>query len=195
MSSDAAHPKAVTGKLFIISAPSGAGKTTLCADIRRHFPALLYSISYTTRPPRHGEEEGRDYFFISRSEFEKGITEGRWAEWAKVHGHYYGTSARLIQEALELGKAILMDIDVQGTRQILDRFPEAVTIFIMPPSLAELDRRLRLRGTDDDATIAVRLNNARMEIAQGRDYRHIIVNDELDQARKQILSVFEKYLH
>jgi guanylate kinase len=88
-----------------------------------------------------------------------------------------------------------MDIDVQGTRQILDRFPEAVTIFIMPPSLTELERRLRLRGTDDEATIAVRLNNARVEIAQGRDYRHIIVNDELDQARRQILSVFEKYLH
>jgi guanylate kinase len=184
-----------SGKLFIISAPSGAGKTTLCGDIRRHRPDLVYSISYTTRPPRQGEAEGRDYFFISRAEFEQGIAEGRWAEWASVHGHYYGTSARLIQESLDRGQAILMDIDVQGTRQMLDHFPDAITIFIMPPSLTELERRLRTRGTDDDTTIAVRLKNARAEIAQQTLYRHVIVNDQLSQARQQILDLFHHYLH
>ena len=183
------------GSLFIISAPSGAGKTTLCEEIRKHYPDLVYSISYTTRPPRPAEQEGRDYFFITQPAFEKGIAEGRWAEWANVHGYYYGTSARLVQNALDAGRSILMDIDVQGARQMLTRFPGAVTIFIMPPSLDELKRRLLARGTDDDATIAVRMQNAQVEISQSGFYRHIIVNDDLEQARRAILAVFAQHLN
>ncbi len=182
------------GHLFIISAPSGAGKTTLCGEIRNRYPELVYSISYTTRSPRPGERDGRDYFFISKPAFEQGIAEGRWAEWARVHGHYYGTSAHLIQEALSAGRSILMDIDVQGARQMLSHFPAAETIFIMPPSLGELKRRLLARGTDDEATIDLRLKNAQSEIDQCGFYRHVIVNDDLEQARRDILAVFRRHL-
>ena len=130
--------KARTGRLFIISAPSGAGKTSLCDAIRKHFPDLAYSISYTTRADRKGEQDGRDYFFISEQEFQQGIANGRWAEWAEVHGHFYGTSAHWITQALSQGRDVLMDLDIQGTRKMLKHFPDAVTIFIMPPSLEEL---------------------------------------------------------
>ncbi|MBR9981464.1 MAG: guanylate kinase [Desulfatitalea sp.] len=177
------------GRLFIVSAPSGAGKSTLCAAVRRQFPHLAYSISYTTRAPRRGEQDGRDYFFVSTEAFEAGIAEGRWAEWARVHGNLYGTAAQWIADTLAAGRDILMDIDVQGTRQILERFPEAVTIFIQPPSLAVLEQRLRQRGTDDEATIATRLANACQEMASAPLYRHIVVNDDLAQAQRELMDL------
>lgn len=189
------HPASgdAPGRLFIVSAPSGAGKTTLCDVVRRRISDLAYSISFTTRAPRPGEIHGEDYFFISREAFEEGIAEGRWAEWAEVHGHLYGTSAEWISETLSRGRDILMDIDVQGTRQLLKRFPDAVTIFIAPPSMAVLEERLRKRGGDDDQTIALRLRNAAGEMAQKKLYRHVLINDDLDRAEQAFIAIIESY--
>lgn len=177
------------GCLFIVSAPSGAGKTTLCTAVRGRFKDLAYSVSFTTRSVRRGERHGEDYFFISHGEFEEGIRTGRWAEWAEVHGNYYGTSAQWVNDTLAKGRSILMDIDVAGARQMIGRFPQAETIFIMPPSLAELERRLRKRGTDDPKTIQVRLENARAEIAERGWYKHLLINDDLDQATRRLIAL------
>lgn len=182
-----------TGKLFVVSAPSGAGKTTLCGAIRHHFQDLAYSISYTTRHPRQGEQHGRDYYFISVEEFEKGIADNRWAEWAKVHGNLYGTSRQWIADTLTAGQDILMDIDVQGARQILHQFPEAVTIFIRPPSLDVLKERLAGRGTDGQKTIALRMENARVEMAAEPMYRHIVINDDLETAKSEIIQLIQRH--
>jgi guanylate kinase len=181
------------GSLFIISAPSGAGKSTLCRAVLDHFPDMVYSISYTTRPPRSGERDGADYHFIAKEEFEKGIASGRWAEWAEVHDNYYGTSADFLDMELTAGRDILLDIDVQGTRQILQRFPAGITIFIMPPSLETLRTRLVSRGTDSRKSIAVRLNNAKNEMAQKDFYRHIVINDHLPDAVSQLIVIVERY--
>jgi guanylate kinase len=136
------------GHLFILSAPSGAGKTTLAKAVLDRFGHMLYSISYTTRKPRKGEQNGVDYHFITRDLFKKYINKGKWAEWAQVHGNYYGTSSEFIDKGLASGDDILLDIDVQGTRKIIERYPESITIFIMPPSLDTLRRRLQRRATD-----------------------------------------------
>ena len=181
------------GILFIISAPSGAGKSTLCRAVLDRFTDLVYSVSYTTRSPRSGEQKGVDYHFIVKDEFEKGIASGRWAEWAEVHDHYYGTSADFLDGELSIGRDILLDIDIQGTRQILQRYPDGVTIFIMPPSLETLKSRLQSRGTDSPEVIAVRLQNAREEMAQKNLYRHIITNDRLTDAVAELIAIFEKY--
>ena len=182
-----------TGHLFIVSAPSGAGKSTLCNAVRRHLSDLAYSVSYTTRPPRTGEREGADYYFISEADFMRGISEGRWAEWAKVHGNYYGSSAQWIERTLSSGRDILMDIDLQGARQMMHRFPLAVTIFIMPPSLEELEKRLRGRGTDSRQTIDLRLHNAKEEIAQRGICRHVVLNDDIDKATRVLIELIEGY--
>lgn len=170
------------GRLFIISAPSGAGKTTLCQALRAKYPDLRYSVSYTTRSPRPGEHDGSDYYFITPQSFEAGIRSGRWAEWARVHGHYYGTSAERIDAQLAAGHDVLLDIDVQGTLQLVDRYPESITIFIMPPSMEVLKQRLVARGTDSPETIARRLQAAQEEIDQKGIYRHVLVNDDLSDA-------------
>jgi guanylate kinase len=182
-----------TGRLFILSAPSGAGKTTLCAALRQRYPDLSYSVSYTTRRPRRGEIDGKDYLFITPEEFEQGISEGRWAEWARVHGNYYGTSARWIARTLDCGEHVLMDIDLQGARQMVERFPRAITVFIMPPSMEELERRLRLRGTDNAETIALRLENALKEISQKDFCRHILINDDLETATRRLMALVDAY--
>lgn len=181
------------GHLFIISAPSGAGKSTLCRAMRNHFPDLLYSISYTTRSPRKGERNGVDYHFILPDDFEKGISRHHWAEWAEVHGNYYGTSAEFLDNELSAGRDILLEIDVQGTRQILQRYPDGITIFILPPSLEILKQRLQVRGTDSPEVIAVRLANAQKEMAQKDVYRHIVINDLLRDAIEELTTIFEKY--
>ena len=179
--------------LFIISAPSGGGKTTLCRKVRKHFPDMLYSVSYTTRKPRQGEQDGVDYHFIGKNEFKIRIEDGRWAEWALVHGNYYGTATAFLDEGLIAGHDILLDLDVQGTRQLLKRYAECVAIFIRPPSLQALQRRLEARGADSPETIAVRLRNAEKEIAQQDLYHHVIVNDQLPIATKELISIIEKY--
>jgi guanylate kinase len=183
------HP--ASGRLFIISAPSGAGKTTLCRAIRNQFPELRYSVSYTTRPPRTGEQEGQDYFFISADEFKNNIQGNTWAEWAQVHDHFYGTSAEFIDRHLSQGHDILLDIDVNGTRQILKRYPESVTIFILPPTFETLKERLLKRGTDSEQTIARRLKNAEMEIAQKGLYKNIIINDRLPDAIEALAAIIK----
>lgn len=185
--------KSTKGCLFIVSAPSGTGKSTLCQAARKRFPDLVYSISFTTRPPRAGEEDGVDYFFITRPDFENRIQQGDWVEWAKVHGHYYGTSAGFLNQQLSAGRRILLDIDVVGAKQILARFPESVTIFIMPPSLDELRRRLEKRGAEDAESIEKRLINAEKEIARKDRYRYVIVNDKLDEAIEEFCDIISRY--
>ena len=177
------------GRLFIISAPSGTGKTTLCRAIRELFPELRYSVSYTTRPPRTGEQEGQDYFFISANEFKNNIQRNTWAEWAQVHDHFYGTSAEFIDRHLSQGHDILLDIDVNGTRQILSRYPDSVTIFILPPTFKALEERLLKRGTDSAQTIIRRLKNAEMEMAQKGMYKHIVINDRLTDAINALAAI------
>ncbi len=181
------------GHLFVVSAPSGAGKTTLRHAVLEHFTDMLYSVSYTTRSPREGEKNAIDYHFISFLEFEKGINEGKWVEWANVHGHYYGTSAEFLIKGLAAGKDILLDIDVQGAIQIHATHPDCILIFIEPPSLETLRHRLELRGLDSEAVIEQRLRNAKNEMAKKGFYRHVIVNDRLETAKKQLISLIEKY--
>ncbi len=184
-----ADPMTDRGHLFVVSAPSGAGKSTLCNAVRERFPDIHYSVSATTRPPRPGETDGVDYHFVTEAEFQEGIERGRWAEWAVVHGNYYGTSAEGLRETLEAGADILLDIDVQGAKQIVERFPEAVTIFIMPPSLETLRERMTSRGTDSPEVIDRRVDNARAEMAARDRYRHVIVNDNLPDAKAAILEI------
>ncbi len=177
------------GHLFVVSAPSGAGKSTLCNAIRERFPDIHYSVSTTTRPPRPSETDGVDYHFVTEAEFQEGIERGRWAEWAIVHGNYYGTSAEGLRESLEAGTDILLDIDVQGAQQIVERFPDAVTIFIMPPSLETLRERMTSRGTDAPEVIDRRMDNARAEMAARDRYQRVIVNDHLPEATAAILEI------
>ncbi len=179
--------------LFIISAPSGGGKTTLCCEVRKHFPDMLYSVSYTTRNPRKGEQDEIDYHFIDKNEFKTRIDDGKWAEWALVYGNYYGTSADFLDEGLIAGQDILLDLDMQGTRQLLKRYAECMAIFIRPPSLEALQRRLEARESDSAETIAVRLRNAEKEIAQQNLYHHVIVNDQLPIAIAELISIIENY--
>ena len=184
-----AHDGTHGGRLFVVSAPSGAGKTTLCQAARKHLPYLVYSVSSTTRAPRKGEQDGKDYFFISPAQFREGIDKGQWAEWARVHDNYYGTSAQFIEDHLHAGRDVLLDIDVQGARQIMQRYPDAVTIFIMAPSMAVLRRRLSARGLDSDTVIAKRMQNAAAEIAHQGMYRHKLVNADLDTAITQFVTI------
>ncbi|MFZ0134420.1 MAG: guanylate kinase [Desulfobacterales bacterium] len=177
------------GRLFIISAPSGAGKSTLCQAVRCRFPDLRYSVSYTTRRPRGEEKNGVDYHFISPAVFREGIDTGKWAEWAEVHGNYYGTAAGFIDRALGEGHDVLLDIDIQGMEQILKHYPDSITIFIMPPSLDVLRRRLQARGTDSAASISKRLENAAAEIDKRQRYRHIVVNDRLEEALAEVSAI------
>ena len=182
-----------SGSLFILSAPSGAGKTTLCRAVRRRFSDLRYSISYSTRKPRQGERNGHDYHFIGKDEFEKGIADHQWAEWAVVHGCYYGTSAEFIDRELAAGHDTILDIDVQGTHQIIERYPDAVTIFVLPPSMEILRKRLKLRDTDSAEEIKRRLLEAEKEMAQKDLYRHVIVNDQLATALEALVSIIQRY--
>ncbi len=187
------NPKTREGRIYIFSAPSGAGKTTLCGAVRRHFPDMSYSISYTTRSPRKGEEEGVDYFFITVDEFKKGIKTNRWAEWAEVHGNYYGTCAAVIDAHIASGGDLLLDIDVQGTRQILKKYPRCITIFIMPPTLETLRKRLEFRGTETQDLIEKRIANAKAEMDLEYLYRHRIINDELSKAVDEVIAIIEGY--
>lgn len=179
----------VAGRLFVVSAPSGAGKSTICEALLERIPSLKYSVSYTTRSPRGEEKNGRDYHFVSKAEFLAGIQRNSWAEWAEVHGNYYGTSADVIDGFLRKGNDVLLDIDVQGARQILKRYPDSVTIFIMPPSAEILRERLVRRSTDSPEAIERRLKNAETEMAQKGVYRHVIVNDDLNKAVAAVSAV------
>ena len=178
-----------TGRLFIVSAPSGAGKSTLCRILLERLPGLRYSISATTRTPRKGERDGVDYRFTDVATFKAGIQAKRWAEWAEVHGNYYGTSADFIDRERAAGHDVLLDIDVQGAAQLRIAYPGAITIFIMPPSSAVLRQRMEQRGADPPEIIDRRMANAEKEMAQRNAYRHIIVNDRLEAAADALISI------
>ncbi|MDM8537174.1 guanylate kinase [Desulfobacterales bacterium HSG17] len=182
------------GQLFIISAPSGTGKTTLTQALLDRFSDIAYSISYTTRMPRKNEIDGVDYHFISHEEFQSGIHVARWAEWAEVHDNFYGTSAGFLDKKIRAGQSVLLDIDVEGRRQVIKRFPNACTIFILPPSLEVLEQRLRSRGTEAEETIQKRLKNAVDEISHRLEYKFIIINDDLEQAKSELFEIIQNKL-
>lgn len=167
------------GSIIVISAPSGAGKTTLVTRLLRSVRGLRFSVSHTTRAPRAGERHGREYFFVSRRAFEGMVRRGEFVEWAEVHGHLYGTSRKALREAQSGGHDVLLDLDVQGYRQVRERLPDAVSIFVVPPSLAELEHRLRRRHSDVPAEIERRLADARREIRCWLEYDFLIVNDAI----------------
>jgi len=182
------------GYRFILSAPSGAGKTTLCRAVLNRFPTMRYSISHTTRKPRPGEVDGVDYYFITPGEFQERLTAKRWAEWANVHGNCYGTSADFLEFQSAAGHDVLLDIDVQGAKQILTRYPEqTVAIFIMPPSMAALKERLTIRGAESSAEMEKRLQSAIQEMARKDLYHHVIVNDRLPEAIHALSALIAAY--
>lgn len=177
------------GTLYIVTAPSGAGKTTLVHAVLEREPGLALSISYTTRPPRPGEIDGRDYRFIDREEFLRLRDRGELLEWAEVHGNYYGTSRTWIEDQLQQDRDVLLEIDWQGARQVRRIFPQAVSVFILPPSIATLEARLRGRGTDSEATIARRLAAAREEMRHVEEFDYAIINDRLERAIDELTAV------
>ena len=168
--------------LLIVSSPSGAGKTTLCNRLREEFPQLRFSVSHTTRKPRPNEVDGREYHFTDKETFTRMIEENAFAEWAHVHGNLYGTSLSEIEVARNTANGVLFDVDYQGARQIKARMPQAVGVFILPPSLAELERRLRGRGTEDEPTTLRRLQAAKGEIEHYGFFDYVVVNDEIQRA-------------
>lgn len=182
----------MTATLFIVSAPSGAGKTTLVRALLKRFDDMVYSISHTTRLPRPGEVHGKDYFFTDKAHFMEMAESGQMLEWAQVHGNCYGTARSFIQERLAAGHSVLLDIDVQGGHQIMASGMNPVSIFIMPPSLEILEQRLRGRGTDTETVIRERLENAKAEIAQKSLYDHVVVNDVLDEAVAELIAIVEQ---
>lgn len=177
------------GTLYIVTAPSGAGKTTLVRAVLEREPGLALSVSYTTRPPRPGEIDGRDYRFVSKEAFLRLRDGGELLEWAEVHGNYYGTSRTWIETQLQQDRDVLLEIDWQGARQVRRMFPHAVSIFILPPSLEALEARLRGRGTDSEATIARRLAAAREEMRHVEEFDYVIINDRLERAIDELTAV------
>lgn len=182
-------------KLFVMSAPSGAGKTTLKDLVIKEFPDMVYSISATTRAPREGEVDGTHYFFKSRDEFKRMIENNELVEWNEVHGNFYGTPKSFVEKMLSEGKRVLFDLDVFGKVNFDKVYPEAIGILILPPSLEILEQRLRNRNTDSDEVISLRLHNARKEIEfakQHGKYEYKIVNDNLDDAVNQLREILSK---
>lgn len=180
---------AESGLLIIISAPSGTGKSTLCRKLISDFPNVCYSVSLTTRVPRRGEVQGKDYFFVSQNEFKQKIKSGELAEWALVHGHYYGTPKNFLKKNLVKGKDIILDIDVRGAMKLKKRYPQGVFIFLAPPSFSELERRIKGRRSNNEATIKKRLTNARWEMGRIGSYDYLVINDRLVDAFTQVKSI------
>ncbi len=182
---------AVRGFLFIVSSPSGGGKTTLIRRLLANPPgqALRFSVSHTTRPRREGETDGREYHFVTAAEFEKMARNAEFIEHNEVHGNFYGTSKAEVLPRLAAGEDVVLDIDVQGARDVRQAYPDAISIFIVPSSAGELERRLRDRGLDGEDAIRKRLINAAKEIAQAEDFQYVIVNDDLDRASLELESV------
>ena len=181
------------GLLVILSSPSGGGKTSVYKGLLLRHEDFLYSISVTTRPKRADEKDGVDYFFVSDDEFDTMIEKKEFVEWAWVHGYRYGTLKKFVDKALVEGRVMLFDVDVQGTIQILDQYPDSVTIFIMPPSLAALELRLKSRGSDSKKVIAGRLVNAKKEMEQKDLYQHVIINDRLPEAAQKLISIIKQH--
>jgi guanylate kinase len=170
------------GRLFVVAAPSGAGKTSLVRALMERDPSLRFSVSYTTRPRRTAEEHGRDYFFVSREEFERMVEAGEFIEHARVFDNYYGTARQQVEQSLAAGQNLLLEIDWQGAQQIRSAMPEAVSVFILPPSRAELERRLRGRGTDSEEVIQRRLLDAAGDMTHWPEFDYVVVNDDFGAA-------------
>jgi guanylate kinase len=170
------------GDVFVVSSPSGAGKSVILGRARAADPSILFSVSATTRAPRKGEVEGREYYFLSREEFMRRVEAGEFLEWAEVHGNLYGTLRSEMDRLAASGQDAVLEIDVQGAASLRALGSDMVSVFIMPPSIEELERRLRARGTDAAEVIAVRVQNARREMAHYPEYDYVVVNDELDKA-------------
>lgn len=178
------------GAILVLSGPSGAGKSTIIHQASRHIGSFYFSISTTTRPPREGELDGREYFFVSKEEFEKDIEKGYFLEYAKVHDNYYGTSLKPVNTALQEGKLVIFDIDVQGHKLVREKLDDITTsAFITPSSLEELQRRLEERSTDEEAIIKNRIENAKEEILMIKEYDFIIINDDLSKAVNEFISI------
>ena len=175
--------------VFIISAPSGSGKSTLVSHLMADLPGLMFSISYTTRQPRGSERDGESYHFVSRPEFEAMVARDDFLEWAEVFGNYYGTHRGILEEARASGRDLVLDIDVQGARQLIQKIPEAVTVFILAPSRQILERRLRARGKDRDEVIERRLRDAAEEIRRYSDYHYVLINRELAESDAILSSI------
>ena len=179
------------GILLVVSGPSGAGKGTICAAIRKVFPKLNYSISMTTRAPRKGEVEGTSYFFRTNEEFEKLIKEDAFLEYARVYDHYYGTPKKYALDKIENGESVLLEIDIQGAMQVKQRYPQGVFVYVVPPSLDVLSARIQGRGTDSEEVIQKRLAKITDELAMAHKYDYIIVNDVLEDAVHKVCSILE----
>ena len=180
-------------KLFVVSGPSGAGKGTLVALARKRRPSLGLTVSATTRKPREGEVDGVSYFFLSPEEFKRRVDANEFVEWAHVHGNCYGTPVSEVRRNLQAGSSLILEIDVQGALQVKEKFPEAILIFIKPPSLAVLEQRLSGRGTETPASLAIRLENARGELALADRYDEVLVNDDLEAACSGLLRIIDTY--
>lgn len=180
----------MTGRLIIISSPSGGGKGTLINEVRGVLPELGYSVSHTTRPQRSGEENGREYYFVSKDEFQRSIDDGEFLEYAEVHGNLYGTSLTESEKVFRSGKDLIVEVDVQGAIQISERLPDSsISIFILPPSFEVLRSRLTSRGTEAQAELNTRLKNAFDEVLQYAKFKYVVVNEELSAATRQIVAI------
>ena len=179
------------GILIVVSGASGTGKGTVCKKFLEDNPEIYYSISATTREPRTGETDGKEYFFITREEFETWIEEGKFLEYAEVYGNFYGTPLHKIRERLNRGESVLLEIDTQGALNIMKKIPDGVFIFLLPPSLAELRARIENRGTESPETLERRFNSAKGEIEVGKKYQYVVVNDSVDEAAKKIKNIFD----
>jgi len=177
---------------IVLSAPSGAGKTTIARTLLNRRSDVGYSVSCTTRAPRPGERDGVDYHFLTPDAFEGAVRRGEFAEWAEVHGMRYGSLKAEIERVMDGGKHVMMDIDVQGARQVVQRFLDAVTVFVVPPSLEALVARLTGRRTENDEALALRLRNARLELSEAERYQHVVVNDSLDEAVTKVSRIIDE---
>ena len=181
--------KPSAGSVFIVAAPSGAGKSSLVNALLAQEPGIVLSVSFTTRAPRPGEQDGREYFFVSEAEFREREARAEFLESAQVHGNFYGTSKRLIEEHTRAGRDVLLEIDWQGAQQVRRQFPDAVGIFILPPSIAALEQRLKHRAQDSDEVIARRVQNAAGEIAHAVEFDYVIINENFDTALLQLVGI------
>jgi guanylate kinase len=181
----------MSGKLFVVTAPSGAGKTSLINALLQDDPRLKLSISYTTRAPRPGEANGREYHFVDDATFLGMRERGEFLESAEVHGYRYGTAKQVIDQALGRGEDLVLEIDWQGARQVRALYPECVGIFIHPPSIEELERRMRARGQDSDAVIRRRLQNAKAELAHAGEFKYAIINKDFDTAKAELAEIIQ----
>jgi guanylate kinase len=179
------------GRLFVISAPSGGGKGTIIKKLLELRPELVYSVSATTRLKRDGEIDGISYFFITRKQFTDMVNHGEFLEYAEYVGEYYGTPKSPVYSNLVKGKDVILEIEIQGAKQVMAAEPEAISVFIIPPDMDELERRLRNRGTDTEEKLAARLERARKELSEKDCYLHVVLNDEVDLAAERILSIID----